>query len=78
MKRGLRRKVNLVEAAVELAGGVTAVARQLGVSRQAVYDWIAAGHMMNARLRHVVGLSKLSGIPLEQLAREKNEFASSN
>ncbi len=76
MKRGLRRRVNLVEAAVELAGGVTVVSRQLGVSRQAVYDWIAAGHLMNARLRHVVGLSKLSGVPLERLAGEKGESSS--
>jgi len=76
MKGGRRRKVNLVEAAVQMAGGVTVVARQLGVSRQAIYDWIAAGHMMNAIHRHVAGLSKLSGVPIEQLTREKDQSGS--
>jgi DNA-binding transcriptional regulator YdaS (Cro superfamily) len=78
MKGGRRRRVNLVEAAVEIAGGVTAVARQLGVSRQVVYDWIAAGHMMNATHRYVVGLSKLSGVPIEQLSREKDQSGSAD
>ncbi|MGO9058199.1 MAG: YdaS family helix-turn-helix protein [Candidatus Binataceae bacterium] len=70
MRGGRRQQVNLVEAAVEVAGGVTAVARKLGVSRQAVYNWIAAGHMMDVTYRYVAGLSKLSGIPIEQLTRE--------
>src|SRR5208337_2209202 len=51
--RGGRRHVNLVEAAVELAGGVTTVARKLGVSRQAVYNWMAAGHMWDVTYRYV-------------------------
>ena len=59
-------------SALEMAGGVTAVARQLGVSRQAVCDWMVAGHMMNAIHRHVAGLSKLSGVSIEQLTREKD------
>jgi len=62
---GRRREVNLVEAAVELAGGVSAVARKLGVSRQTVYNWIAAGQMMDVTYRYVAGLSKLSGVPPE-------------
>jgi hypothetical protein len=70
MRGGRRQPINLVEAAVEVAGGVTAVARQLGVSRAAVYNWIAAGHMMDVTYRYVAGLCKLSGIPIEQLARK--------
>jgi hypothetical protein len=70
MKGGRRRQINLVEAAVDIAGGVSAVARKLGVSRQAVYNWIGAGHMMDVTYRHVAGLSKLSKIPIEQLTRK--------
>ena len=33
-------KSNMVAAAVELAGGVTAVSRLCGVTRQSVYTWI--------------------------------------
>ncbi len=66
-----RREVNLVEAAVELAGGVSVVSRKLGVTRQTVYNWIAAGQMMDATYRYVAGLSKLSGVPAEQLTRER-------
>jgi len=73
---GRRRGVNLVEAAVEVAGGVSAVARELGVSRQTVYNWIAAGHMLDVTYRYVAGLSKLSGIPVAQLAREPKSDAS--
>jgi Putative antitoxin of bacterial toxin-antitoxin system, YdaS/YdaT len=69
--RGGRRHVNLVEAAVELAGGVTTVARKLGVSRQAVYNWMVAGTMWDVTHRYVAGLSKLSGIPIEQLAWQR-------
>jgi hypothetical protein len=67
---GRRREVNLVEAAVELAGGVTAVARKLGVTRQTVYNWMAAGHMLDVTYRYVAGLSRLSGVAVEQLTRE--------
>ncbi|HKD66834.1 MAG TPA: YdaS family helix-turn-helix protein [Candidatus Binataceae bacterium] len=59
-----------MEAAVELAGGVTAVARKLGVTRQTVYNWMAAGHMLDVNLRQVMALSRLSGIAVEQLGRE--------
>jgi hypothetical protein len=65
-----RREVNLVDAAVELAGGVSTVSRKLGVTRQTVYNWMAAGHMLDVTFRYVAGLSKLSGVPLEQLTRE--------
>ena len=73
---GRRREINLVEAAVEVAGGVTAVARQLGVTRQTVYNWIAAGHMLDVTYRYVAGLSKLSGISVEQLTREPKSHSS--
>ncbi len=76
--RGRRpRDVNLVEAAVEVAGGVTAVSRKLGVSRQTVCNWIAAGHMLDVNFRQVIALSRLSGIPVEQLGREPNRSSSS-
>ncbi len=68
--RGRHREVNLVSAAVELAGGVSAVARELGVTRQTVYNWIDAGQMLDVAYRYVAALSKLSGIPMEQLTRE--------
>jgi hypothetical protein len=32
---------------------------------------VAAGHMMNVTRRYVAGLPKLSGIPIEQLTRER-------
>ncbi len=57
----------MVEAAVELAGGVTRVAKELGVSRQAVYKWIASGDMTKARFKHIAALSKLSKVPIERL-----------
>jgi transposase-like protein len=57
----------MVEAAVELAGGVARVARELGVSRQSVYNWIAAGDMTKARFKHTAALSKLSKVPIGRL-----------
>jgi Putative antitoxin of bacterial toxin-antitoxin system, YdaS/YdaT len=76
MRGGRRHQVNPVEAAVKVAGGVTAVARKLGVSRAAVYHWIAVGHMLDVTYRYVAGLSTLSGIPIEQLTREKDRSGS--
>lgn len=70
MRGGRRRQVNLVEAAVDIVGGVSEVARKLGVSRQTVYNWIAAGHMLDVTYRYVAELSKLSNIPIEQLTRK--------
>jgi DNA-binding phage protein len=65
--KGRRRAVNMVEAAVDLAGGVTVVAKELGVSRQAVYKWIAAGDMTKARFKHTAELSRLSKVPIQRL-----------
>jgi hypothetical protein len=69
MKRG-QKKTNVVGAAVELAGGVTEVSRQLAVSRQTVYNWIAAGDMTAARYRDVLALSRLSGVSVEKLTNQ--------
>jgi hypothetical protein len=67
-----RRRVNMVAAAVELAGGVAKVSREIRVSRQTVYNWIEAGTMATALYKHVVALSKLSGVPVDQLAPEED------
>lgn len=59
-------KANMVAAAVELAGGITAVANLCGVSRQAVYLWIQEWRV--ERLIDALKLSRASGIPIEKLA----------
>ncbi|HXW83140.1 MAG TPA: YdaS family helix-turn-helix protein [Candidatus Binataceae bacterium] len=63
---GKRAGANLVEAAVALAGGVTAVARRCGVTRQTVYDWIAEWRV--ERLVDALQLARASGIPVEKFA----------
>ncbi len=64
--RGL--KSNMVASAVELAGGVTAVARLCGVTRQSVYTWIQEWRV--ERLIDALKLARASGIPIERLAGE--------
>jgi transposase-like protein len=59
-------KPNMVAAAVELAGGITAVANLCGVSRQAVYLWIQEWRV--ERLVDALRLSRASGVPIEKLA----------
>ena len=61
----------MVAAAVELAGGVTAVARLCGVARQSVYSWIEEWRM--ERLIDALRLSRASGIPVERLAGDAFE-----
>jgi len=61
-------KSNMVAAAVELAGGVTAVARLCGVARQSVYTWIQEWRV--ERLIDALILARASGIPVERLAGE--------
>jgi transposase-like protein len=56
----------MVAAAVELAGGVPAVARLCGVSRQSVYSWIREWRV--ERLTDALKLSQASGIPMEKFA----------
>jgi transposase-like protein len=61
-------KSNMVAAAVELAGGVTAVAKLCGVARQSVYTWIEEWRV--ERLIDALKLARASGIPVERLAGE--------
>ena len=61
-------KSNMVAAAVEIAGGVTAVARLCGVARQSVYTWIQEWRV--ERLIDALKLARASGIPIERLAGE--------
>src|SRR5271169_5602379 len=59
-------KSNMVAAAVELAGGVTAVSKLCGVARQSVYTWIQEWRV--ERLIDALKLARASGIPIERLA----------
>jgi transposase-like protein len=59
-------KTNMVAAAVELAGGVTAVSKLCGVARQSVYTWIQEWRV--ERLIDALKLARASGIPIERLA----------
>ena len=54
--------VNIVAAAVRIAGGAARVAETLRVSRSQVYRWINARTMAHATYVHVATLSTLSGI----------------
>lgn len=56
----------MVAAAVELAGGVTAVSKLCGVARQSVYTWIQEWRV--ERLVDALKLAHASGIPIERLA----------
>ena len=56
----------MVVAAMELAGGVPAVARLCGVRRQSVYSWIREWRV--ERLTDALKLSQASGIPVEKFA----------
>jgi transposase len=64
------KSLNMVAAAVKVCGGTNEVARKLGVSRKTVYRWVVAGNMKTASYKHVAALSKLSGVPIEQLGGE--------
>ena len=66
---------NMVAAAIELAGGPTAVAELCGVRRQAVYDWIKEWKV--ERLVDALKLAQASGIPIERLAGEATEAVKS-
>src|SRR5271157_4027665 len=59
-------KSNMVAAAVELAGGVTEVAKLCGVARQSVYTWVQEWRV--ERLIDALKLARVSGIPIERLA----------
>jgi DNA-binding transcriptional regulator YdaS (Cro superfamily) len=59
---------NDVVDAVNIVGGVKAVARKLRVPEAFVREWMAKGTMKSAAHEHVVRLSLLSGISPEHLA----------
>jgi DNA-binding transcriptional regulator YdaS (Cro superfamily) len=59
---------NDVMDAVNIVGGVKAVARKLGVPEAFVEEWMAKGTMENATRERVVRLSCLSGISPQLLA----------
>jgi len=59
-------KIIMVAAAVEIAGGPTAVARLCGVRRQSIYLWIKEWRV--ERLVDALKLSRASGIPIEKFA----------
>ena len=61
----------MVDAAVRLAGGPTAVALICGVARQTIYDWISERRV--ERLIDALRLSRASGIPIEKLAGDDVE-----
>jgi transposase-like protein len=61
-------KINMVAAAVEIAGGPTVVARLCGVRRQSIYLWIKEWRV--ERLVDALKLSRASGIPIEKFAGE--------
>ena len=70
--RGKRaNRPNMVAAAIELAGGPTAVAELCGVRRQSVYVWIKEWKV--ERLVDALKLAQASGIPIERLAGEATE-----
>ena len=50
-----------VKLAIESAGGVSALARQLGIAHTSVLDW------ERVPLRHLFTIEALTGIPREQL-----------
>jgi len=62
---------NLVAAAVKLAGGPGAVAAICGVARQTIYDWINERRV--ERLIDALRLSRVSGVPIENLAGDDIE-----
>ena len=67
LPRGRRaNRPNMVAAAIELAGGPTAVAELCGVRRQSVYVWIKEWKV--ERLVDALKLARASGIPIEKLA----------
>jgi transposase-like protein len=67
-ERRRTNKINMVAAAVELAGGPTVVARLCGVSRQSVYLWIKEWKV--DRLVDALKLSRASGISIEKFTNE--------
>jgi len=55
-----------IRDAITAAGGVSATARALGVSRQIVHRWLREG-MAQARAVHVLRLARLAGVDVYSL-----------
>lgn len=53
-----------VRRAIDRAGGATALARAVGVSRQTVAYWLSVGHVPS---RHVDVVARLTGVPVRDL-----------
>ena len=62
------RAVTTVDAAVEKAGGATALARALGVTPQSVWDWLVKGYVPLARAKEI---EMQFGIPRNDLVSPK-------
>ncbi len=50
--------------AVNVAGGVSKLARQMGVSRQVCYAWLQKGYVPTGRAKEI---ETLTGIPAREL-----------
>ena len=59
--------VGIVDKVIERGGGVTALARGLGISASSVCGWRDSGRIPE---RRVVGVSRLTGIPVSELRPE--------
>lgn len=57
-----------LDLAVQAAGSISALSRELGVSHQVTNRWVQQGFMPLARARQV---AKLYGLPLRELADPK-------
>lgn len=53
-----------IEKAVEKAGGAARLAERIGVARQAVYQWIAAGEVPAG---NVINVYDETGVPVWEL-----------
>ena len=52
-------KIDYIEVAIEIAGTASAVARDLGVSRQAIHRWRRQGFVPAVRARQMETLYKV-------------------
>lgn len=60
-------KQNGIERAIEIAGGLTALGKRVGVSRQAVEQWRNAGRVAPGS---VIAVYDVTGVPLHELNAE--------
>lgn len=57
-------KQNGIERAIEIAGGLTALGKRVGVSRQAVEQWRNAGRVAPGS---VIAVYDVTGVPVDRL-----------